>query len=221
MTSLRLARRFRPVHSERTMFTGIIEEMGTIAAIRPKPENIEIQIECVESIRGVQLGDSVAVDGICLTVTEFDARSFTAFVSAETLRKTSLGSKNAGDKVNLERPLTLDKKLSGHMVQGHVDGVGTVEKITPEGESQMWRFSVPPELGKYLVTKGSVTIDGISLTVVECGRDFLTIAIIPKTLNVTTFQYRKPGDPVNVETDIIGKYVYKYLHPDEDVVPGS
>lgn len=195
------------------MFTGIIEEMGTIAAIRPKPENIEIQISCTDSIRGVKLGDSIAVDGICLTVTSFDATSFSAFVSAETLRKTSLGSKKVGDKVNLEQPLTMDKKLSGHMVQGHVDGVGSVLEIRPEGESQMWRFGVSPELGKYLVAKGSVAVDGISLTVVDPGPDHFHVAIIPKTINVTTFQFRKPGDPVNIETDIIGKYVYKYMHP--------
>jgi riboflavin synthase len=196
------------------MFTGIVEEMGTIASFRPLTEAVEIQVECSESLKGMSLGDSVAVDGICLTVTAYDDAAFVALASAETLRRTSLGGKKEGDRVNLERPLTLDKKLSGHLVQGHIDGIATVDSILPEGESQMWKFAVGPELATYLVAKGSVAVDGISLTVVEAAKDFFTVAIIPKTLSVTTFQYRKPGDTVNIEVDIIGKYVYKYLHPE-------
>jgi riboflavin synthase len=197
------------------MFTGIIEEMGTISGLTPRPEAIELCVQCRDTLRCIATGDSIAVDGICLTVTQFDAQSFCAFVSAETLRCTGLGQKNVGDKVNLERSLTLEKKLGGHLVQGHVDGTGRVEAIRPEGDSQMWHFSVSPDLGKYLVNKGSVAVDGISLTVVESRRDYFTVAIIPKTLDATTFQFRMPGDTVNVETDIIGKYVYKHLHPEE------
>ncbi|MGB9691735.1 MAG: riboflavin synthase [Candidatus Sumerlaeaceae bacterium] len=197
------------------MFTGIIEEMGRIQRIVPLREAVELTVACKQSLEGMRLGDSVAVDGICLTVTVFDSETFTALASAETLRRTSLGEKKVGDYVNLENPLTLAKKLSGHLVQGHVDGTALVDSVVPEGESQMWKFRLQPELAKYLVPKGSVAVDGISLTVVEAARDYFTVAIIPKTLAVTTLQFRQPGDRVNVEVDLIGKYVYRYLHPEE------
>ncbi|MCX7626299.1 MAG: riboflavin synthase [Candidatus Sumerlaeaceae bacterium] len=200
------------------MFTGIIEEMGCIRQLVPLRDAVEISVACKQSLVGMKLGDSIAVDGICLTVTAFDSETFTALASAETLRRTSLGDKKIGDYVNLECPLTLAKKLSGHLVQGHVDGTAVVDGITPEGESQMWKFRLPQELAKYLVPKGSVAVDGISLTVVEAARDYFTVAIIPKTLAVTTLQFRRPGDKVNVEVDLIGKYVYRYLHPEEEAV---
>lgn len=198
------------------MFTGIIEEMGCIRRLVPLREAVELTVACKQSLEGMQLGDSMAVDGICLTVTAFDSESFTALASAETLRRTSLGDKKVGDFVNLECPLTLAKKLSGHLVQGHVDGTATVDSVTPEGESQMWKFTLDPELAKYLVPKGSVAVDGISLTVVEAKPRYFTVAIIPKTLAVTTLQFRKPGDKVNIEVDLIGKYVYRYLHPEDE-----
>ncbi len=197
------------------MFTGIIEEMGCIRRLKPLREAVELTVACRQSLEGMKLGDSIAVDGICLTVTDFDEETFTALASAETLRRTSLGDKREGDYVNLECPLTLEKKLSGHLVQGHVDGTAVVDSVVPEGESQMWKFRLEPDLAKYLVPKGSVAVDGISLTVVEAKRDYFTVAIIPKTLAVTTLQFRKAGDRVNVEVDLIGKYVYRYLHPDE------
>lgn len=197
------------------MFTGLIEELGTIGMLRPLKEAVELHIECRETLRGVAPGDSIAVDGICLTVTAFGPGGFTTLASAETLRRTGLIFKQEGDKVNLERALTLDKRLGGHLVQGHVDGVGSVSSIRPDGEAQMWRFAVPPELAKYLVSKGSVTVDGISLTVVNAEKDYFSVTIIPKTLAATTLQFRRAGDVVNVETDIIGKYVYKYMHPEE------
>lgn len=197
------------------MFTGIIEEMGCIRRMTPLREAVELTVACRQSLLGIKLGDSIAVDGICLTVTAFDEETFTALASAETLRCTSLGDKREGDYVNLECPLTLEKKLSGHLVQGHVDGTAVVDSVAPEGESQMWKFRLEPELAKYLVPKGSVAVDGISLTVVEAKRNYFTVAIIPKTLAVTTLQFRKPGDRVNIEVDLIGKYVYRYLHPDE------
>ncbi|MCX7019498.1 MAG: riboflavin synthase [Candidatus Sumerlaeota bacterium] len=203
------------------MFTGIVEEFGTIAALRPGRESIELVVDCREALKGIALGDSIAVDGICLTVTAFDDTTYTTLASAETLRRTSLGSKSAGDKVNLERSLTLDKKLGGHLVQGHVDCTARVESITPEGDSQMWRFRLPAGYANYLVPKGSVAVDGISLTVVDVVNDIFSAAIIPKTLEVTTFQFRKPGNLVNIETDIIGKYVYRYLHPDESALDPS
>ncbi len=201
------------------MFTGLIEEVGEITALRPQTEAVELEVRCSDTLKGVALGDSIAVDGICLTVTGFTPTHFTTFASAETLRCTNLLHKKVGDRVNLERPLSLDKKLGGHMVQGHVDGVGAVSAIRPEGDSQMWYFSVSPDLAKYLVSKGSVAVDGISLTVVAVDRDAFTVAIIPKTLAATTFQFRKAGDPVNIEVDIIGKYVYRFMHPDETTTP--
>jgi riboflavin synthase len=178
------------------MFTGIIEEIGTIAAMEAGDDSVRLRIECLDTLKGVADGDSIAVDGTCLTVTSFDDSSFSTFASAETLRCTSLGDKKVGDHVNLEGAMTLAKKMSGHMVQGHVDGVGHVKAIVPEGESQMWHFTMPAQMTKFV------------------GCDF-TVAIIPKTIEATTFQFRKAGDSVNLEVDIIGKYVHRFLHPDE------
>ena len=203
------------------MFTGIIEETGTIGGIEQLDDAVELSVACHDTIQGVKLGDSIAVDGVCLTVTGFDSRSFKALVSAETLRRTSLGERNLGDVVNLENPVSLSKMLGGHMVLGHVDGVGRVESIAPDGECQMWTFSVPVELGKFLVWKGSVAIDGISLTVVDVGKGRFSVTIIPKTLEATNFKQRKQGESVNIETDIIGKYVYRFLHPDEPMEFGN
>jgi riboflavin synthase len=199
------------------MFTGLIEEIGTLISVRPQKDAVELEVQCRETLRGSSNGDSIAIDGICFTITRHGSTSFTTFSSAETLRRTNLIFKQVGTRVNLERPLSLDKKLGGHMVQGHVDGVATVASIKPEGESQIWNFNIAPELAKFLVTKGSVAVDGISLTVVDSQRDYFTVAIIPKTISSTTFQFRKTGDIVNIETDIIGKYVYKFLHPEENM----
>src|SRR5690606_10143306 len=183
--------------------------------LRPQKEAVELHIECRETLRGVAPGDSIAVDGICLTVTALGQGVFATLASAETLRRTGLVIRQVGDKVNLERALTLDKRLGGHLVQGHVDGIASVASIKREGETQLWEFSLAPELSKYLVSKGSVALDGVSLTVVDVGQDYFTVMLIPKTLAATTFQFRRSGDVVNVETDIIGKYVYKYMHPEE------
>lgn len=197
------------------MFTGIIEEVGVISSLKPQKEAVELHVQCRDSLRGVNSGDSIAVDGVCLTVTQYSGTVFQTFASAETLRRTNLVFRTVGEKVNLERAMTLDKKLGGHLVQGHVDGVARIASIRKEGDAQMWQFTVAPDLAKYLVSKGSIAVDGISLTIVEAEKDYFTVAIIPKTLAATTFQFRKPGDMVNIETDIIGKYVYKYMHPEE------
>jgi riboflavin synthase len=149
-------------------------------------------------------------------VTDYAKHAFTTFATAETLRRTNLVCKQVGHFVNLERPLTLEKRLGGHLVQGHVDGVGTVVGIQKEGDGQLWRFSIGEGLSKYLVSKGSITVDGISLTIVDAGTDYFTVAVIPKTISATTFQYRRVGDVVNIEIDILGKYVYRYLHPAEE-----
>ena len=197
------------------MFTGIVEEVGTIIGLVPQNNAVDLRVQCRDTLRGIAKGDSIAVDGVCLTVTAFDQSSFVTFASAETLRRTSLVFKKMGEKVNLERPLTLEKKLGGHIMQGHVDGIGHIGSIRKEGEAQMWRFLVSPELGKFMVSKGSVGVDGISLTVIDAELDYFTVSIIPRTLSVTTFQFRQEGDPVNVETDIVGKYVYRFMHPEE------
>jgi riboflavin synthase len=193
------------------MFTGLIEELGTIAALRPLQEAVEMRIDCRETLKGTLLGDSISVDGVCLTVTNITAQGFTMLAGAETLRRTNLVFRQEGDRVNLERSLTLEKRLGGHLVQGHVDGQGQVLEIKREGETQLWRFQLPRELARVLVPKGSIAVDGISLTVIDAGIDFFTVSIIPKTLQATVLQFRKPGDAINIETDLIGKYVWRFL----------
>ena len=203
------------------MFTGIINEMGKIASIRQLDDAIDLQIACLDTIAGVELGKSIAVDGVCLTVTAFDKESFTALVSAETLRRTSLGERRVGDMVNLENPVSLSKELGGHLVLGHVDGTATVGKVTDDGECQRWEFDLDPNLARFLVWKGSVAIDGISLTVVDVAKDKFSVTIIPKTLKATNMQFRRKGDKVNIEVDIIGKYVWRFMHPDEEMTFGD
>ena len=203
------------------MFTGIIDEMGRIAEIRHLVDAVELRVECVQTIANVKLGDSIAVDGVCLTVTAFDAQSFTALVSAETLRRTSLGERVTGDWVNLENPVSLSKQLGGHMVLGHVDGTAEVECVTDDGECQMWQYKANAQLLKFLVWKGSVSIDGISLTVVDVATERFSVTIIPKTLHATNMQYKKVGDKVNIEVDIIGKYVWRFMHPGEEMTLGG
>ena len=194
------------------MFTGLVEEIGVIERLEITEAGAAIAVACRTALQGADAGDSIAVDGVCLTVTGLSATSFSAFASAETLRVTSLGDKRAGDAVNLERALTMGAKMGGHMVQGHIDGFAVVGSVTPEGDSTLWRFDMPPDLARYLVNKGSVTVDGISLTVVAPDATGFSAAIIPTTLQATTLQHRRPGDKVNIETDVIGKYVWKYLH---------
>lgn len=205
------------------MFTGLVEEIGTITSLRPQKESVELQVQCRDVLKGTGTGDSISVDGICLTVTQLSGQAFQTFASAETLRRTNLVCKQVGHRVNLERPLTLDKRIGGHLVQGHIDGIGTIIGIHKEGDAQVWKFGIGPDLSRYLVSKGSVAVDGISLTVVDTGVDYFTVSIIPKTLSATTFQFRRVGDVVNIETDLVGKYVYRYLHPEENcqAVPPS
>jgi riboflavin synthase len=193
------------------MFTGLIEELGTIVGLRPLQEAVELRIESRETVKGTQLGDSISVDGVCLTVTSLWSQGFTMLAGAETLRRTNLVFRQVGDRVNLERSLTLDRRLGGHLVQGHVDSQGSVAGIQKEGETQLWRFRVEPEVARTLVPKGSIAVDGISLTVVDVSRDEFTVSIIPKTLHATTLQFRNTGDIVNIETDIVGKYIWRYL----------
>lgn len=189
------------------LFTGIIEEVGAVS----RRSGSELAIMAHKVLEGLRLGDSVAVDGACLTVAAFVEGGFVVQVSPESFARTTLGRLRAGLAVNLERALALGDRLGGHLVLGHVDGVGRVEGVTDQGDFQLWRFRAPDEVAKYLVPKGSVSIDGISLTVVEPRGDAFSVAIIPATLQQTTLAAKRPGDPVNMEADIIGKHVYHYV----------
>lgn len=192
------------------MFTGIIEEVGTLKDTRADNGSQVLTIGCTRVVSDVQLGDSICVSGVCLTVTAFDAQQFTALASPETLRLTTLGTLRPGDAVNLERSVTLQTRMGGHMVQGHVDGTATVSEIRPEGDCQIWQFRADNTLTDFMIHKGSVTVNGVSLTISQLTDNGFEVALIPKTIELTTFQHMKVGSPVNIETDLIGKYVYKF-----------
>lgn len=193
------------------MFTGIVEELGTVAAIDDLTDAIRLTISASEVLEGTGLGDSIAVNGCCLTVVSVDGGAWTADVMKESLDKTSMGTVRPGDPVNLERAVTAEKRLGGHIVQGHVDGVGEVLRREPSEHWEVVKISLPPGLARYLVDKGSITVDGVSLTVVEAGPTSFTISLIPETLARTTLGRRRPGDRVNLEVDILAKHVEKLL----------
>jgi riboflavin synthase len=193
------------------MFTGIVEELGTIAAVEDQGDAIRLSVRATTVLEDVGLGDSIAVNGCCLTVTTVDGDTWTADVMQETLDKTSLYGVRPGDRVNLERAVTADKRLGGHIVQGHVDGVGDVVRRTPSEHWEVVEISLPTALSRYLVDKGSITVDGVSLTVVEAGDDRFTVSLIPETLARTTLGTRQPGDRVNLEVDVLAKYVERLL----------
>ncbi|HEY0949671.1 riboflavin synthase [Nocardioides sp.] len=193
------------------MFTGIVEELGTVAAVEDQGDAIRLTIRASTVLEDAGLGDSIAVNGCCLTVAARDGDTWTADVMQETLDKTSLYGVRPGDRVNLERAVTADKRLGGHIVQGHVDGVGTVLSRTPSEHWDVVEIQMPPELGRYLVDKGSITVDGVSLTVVEARDDSFTVSLIPETLTRTTLGTRQPGERVNLEADVIAKHVERLL----------
>ncbi|THB71757.1 MAG: riboflavin synthase [Desulfovibrio sp.] len=193
------------------MFTGLIEGTGKISALEPRSGQTRLRIAPTFAMQGFVHGESIAVNGACLTVETFSDTWFTAYASAETLSKTNLGALRQGDLVNLERALALGDRLGGHLVSGHVDCLATVASIEPAGESRIYRLNFPAPFGPQVVEKGSVTLDGISLTVNLCGPDFLTVNIIPATLEATTMGSWSPGTRVNLETDLIGKYVQRML----------
>jgi len=193
------------------MFTGIVEELGTVGAVEDLGDAIRLTIRATTVLEGTGLGDSIAVNGCCLTVAERTADTWVADVMQETLDKTSLQGVVPGDRVNLERAVTAEKRLGGHIVQGHVDGVGTILSRTPSEHWELVEVSVPAGLTRYVVDKGSITIDGVSLTVVEAGADRLTVSLIPETLARTVLGAKPVGAPVNLEADIIAKHVEKLL----------
>lgn len=197
------------------MFTGLIEEIGSVRRVVSGAEWGSIAIACKDILPGTKIGDSIAVNGVCLTVTTLQKDGFTADVMAETLRRSDLGALRQGDPVNLERAMAADGRFGGHIVAGHVDGTGTLARKKQEGNAMVLTIAATPALLYEIVEKGSITIDGISLTVAKVDSQSFAISAIPHTVAVTVLQDRKPGDKVNLETDIIGKYVEKLLQPQE------
>ncbi len=195
------------------MFTGIVEELGTVDALVDQGDAVRLTVRGPHVVVDAGLGDSISVNGCCLTVTERDQETFTADVMHETLEKTSLGDLAPGDRVNLERAVTPQTRLGGHIVQGHVDGTGEVRGRTPSEHWEVVEVELPAALARYLVPKGSVTVDGISLTVVDVGPGSFTVSLIPETLARTTLGFKQPGDRVNLEVDVIAKYVERLLDP--------
>jgi riboflavin synthase len=193
------------------MFTGLIEDVGTIGGLRLQHKSAVLTVKTQLPLRSMGRGASVAVNGACLTVVKKGPKSFTVDVSPETLQCTSLETLTVGSMVNLERPMRLADRLGGHLVTGHVDGVGAVAAIEKQGEFTIITFDVPAPLGALLVPKGSVAVDGISLTVNVCRKQRLSVAIIPFTLRHTNLRARRVGDKVNIETDLIGKYVQSFM----------
>jgi len=193
------------------MFTGIVEELGTVAGVEDQGDAIRLTIHAQHVLVDAGLGDSISLNGCCLTVAERDGDTWTADVMQETLDKTSLAGVRPGDRVNLERAVTPTTRLGGHIVQGHVDGVGTIAGRRPSEHWEVVDVSMPTALGRYLVDKGSITVDGVSLTVVEARDDGFTVSLIPETLARTTLGSRQPGDRVNLEVDVLAKHVEKLL----------
>ena len=202
------------------MFTGIVEGQGEVVDLALVPDDAGARLRVrAPWLEGLRVGDSVAVNGCCLTVTSLDPDGFSADVMAESLRRTALGRLGPGDRLNLERPLAVGDRLGGHMVQGHVDGLGRVLERRrlgqgPLGEaSEELRLGLDPELARYVVAKGSITVNGVSLTVVEAGPDWLTVALIPHTMAVTNLGALRQGDEVHLEVDVLAKYVERLLEP--------
>ncbi|MGW4422290.1 riboflavin synthase [Streptosporangium sp. NPDC004631] len=193
------------------MFTGIVEELGEIAAIEPLRDAARMSIRGGTVTGDAGHGDSIAVNGVCLTVVEVDGEVFTADVMKETLDRSSLGALRPGSRVNLERAVRADQRLGGHIVQGHVDGTGVLLSREPDEHWEVVRISLPAELNRYVVEKGSIAVDGISLTVVGVDGDGFSVSLIPTTLALTTLGAKQPGDPVNLEVDVIAKHVEKLL----------
>ena len=195
------------------MFTGIVEEMGTLKSIRKGPHSAVLEIQAKVVLEDIHLGDSIAVNGVCLTATSFSPTGFTADVMHETLNRSALAQLRPGSPVNLERAMAANGRFGGHIVAGHVDGVGTVRSVEKDDNAIWYTIAAGPEVLKYVVEKGSITIDGVSLTVARVGADRFSVSLIPHTAAVTVLGRKRPGDVVNLETDVIGKYVEKLLLP--------
>ena len=193
------------------MFTGIIEEIGVVSEIKRTGQGAVLTVNASDVLTDSEVGDSIAIDGVCLTMTRADSTSFTADISAETLRRTTLGDLSRGDAVNLERSLQLNSRLGGHIVLGHVDDVGAISGWEDEGDSSMMRVAASPDVMRYVVFKGSICVDGISLTIANLFETEFEIALIPHTKQVTTIGEKRVGDRVNIEVDLLGRYVERLL----------
>lgn len=191
------------------MFTGIVEETGTVQAVEEDDDGLRVRLET--TFEGLSRGQSISVSGACLTVEQFGDGWFEVFLASETVERTYLGALEVGDEVNLERALPADGRFDGHFVQGHVDSTGTVEAVESLGDDWRFSFSLPPELSRYVVEKGSIAIDGISLTVAALDGETVDVAIIPETYELTTLSEKEPGDPVHLEVDVVAKYVEKLV----------
>ena len=194
------------------MFTGLVEGTGRVASL-DEGGMARIEVDAGGIADGTGIGDSVSVNGACLTVNEIQGEKLVFYAMQETLRRTALGGLAEGDAVNLERAMTPEKRFGGHIVQGHVDGVGEVLSVTPEGDAEIWEFSAPEGVLKYAVEKGSVCVDGISLTLVSIREGSFTVSVLPQTREATNLKGLAPGDRVNLEADVIGKYVERLLGP--------
>ena len=193
------------------MFTGLVEEVGTIQGIHRGVRSCILTIGCKKVLEGTKIGDSIAVNGVCLTVTSLGGSYYTADVMSETMRRSSFGQLGTGSRVNLERAMPADGRFGGHIVSGHIDGVGTVSSIEQDDNAVWYTIAAEPNLLRYIVEKGSITIDGISLTVAYVDAHCFKVSIIPHTRQVTALRDRKVGDVVNLECDVLGKYVEKLL----------
>lgn len=193
------------------MFTGLVEELGTIVAKRPASGGFELRIRADTILQGTKSGDSIMVDGVCLTATSLERKDFSVFVTNTTEEITTLPEKRIGDKVNLERAMAADGRFGGHMVAGHVDTPATIREIQSEGEINLVKINLPSEFLDQMIDKGSVCLDGISLTVVAVTEDYFSVTIIPETWARTSLAYKRTGDRVNIELDLMGKYIFRAM----------
>ena len=203
------------------MFTGIVKETGEIVEKMESPNGITFRFRVGELFRDLDIGHSISVNGVCLTVIKMEDGCIEVDASPETLRRSNLGEASIGDPINLEPPLKLNDVLGGHLVQGHVDATGEVLSILEEGNSFVFRISLPEEVSRYCVMKGSITLDGTSLTISALGKDFMEVTIIPHTMEVTNMSELKPGDKVNLEVDVISKYVEKHTKNSLGIIPSD
>ena len=197
------------------MFTGIVEEIGTIRSVTKDSKRFVLDIGCSRVLEGTKKGDSIAVNGVCLTVTTLHMGGFTADVMPETAHRSNISRMSGGTRVNLERAMAADGRFGGHIVSGHVDGMGTIRQVEEDANAVWYTVDAPPELLHYIVEKGSITIDGISLTVAAVDGEGFSVSTIPHTVAQTNLNQRRRGDPVNLETDVVGKYIEKLLRPEE------
>ena len=194
------------------MFTGLVEELGKVWAVSRGAHSIRLTVGAEKVLTDVKIGDSIAVDGACLTVVEFDSRNFTVDIMPETYDRTTLSSRKPGESVNLERTLRVGDRLGGHIVSGHIDATGTIVSVTPRDNANILRIQIPASIGAFVIPQGSVAVDGVSLTIVDCGEDWFEVSLIPHTWDVTVLSRKQAADRVNVETDVLGKYVHRLLH---------